>query len=446
MSFFEPMTPADILSHTFGREYGYYMFHQQIEEWADFLNTGLWEDGELEQIHELWLANLILEYQSWIGFIDVIPGTIRHFPGMDIFVELCRTYYYISLHEVESQKQQLDDAMFKTTLDETNIHCFKLSHTEHFNDDKTPILQYNQQQVMNCLLMLTEKLDQLPSTAVEETKKVLRLLYIRNAQFICDAEIQTEWVKNFYDPELKCPNRDYLTFCTIYFVAIQRRIFYWDLMSSSKRTCILPEGAVERCQKWIAKEIYGPMTEENFDDLYKKTYEEEAYIFPGDLDWYTYRYPDQPNFQIGPIIECFRKEMASKYFSEYRISKEVLLDSVNQTSHTGHCARLFMINAIDQYISIVKGTVWKDALVINNRDLESATRELLREYGVKVPYFVQIFSRYCVYDVGNIYVTDNFYECFVIWLSLIRDKKNWSFLIDKIIKGHETVPQYQGTF
>jgi hypothetical protein len=277
--------------------------------------------------------------------------------------------------------------------------------------------------------MITEKIDQLPSIAVSETRNLFRLLYIRHCQLIFQIEI----------------TRDYLTFATIYFVAIHRRFFYWDLIP--QKSFVIPEGSLDRCRRWIEKDVYGQMTDENFDDIYKKTYEEDAaYKFPGDLDWYNYRYPDLPNFQIAPILGCFRKELMQKYFSEYRISKETLLDSVNQNSHTGHCARLFMFNAIDQYMSIAMNMKWKDALVISNGMLESSSKELLREFGVTVPYFVQLFSRYCVYDVGNIYVTDNFYESLIIWLSLIRDKKNWGNLIDKIIKGYETIPEYIGSF
>lgn len=437
-----PMTPDEILNHQLGWRYGYYLFHMQINEWASqleplLLTTTEKLPGHLEKMHEMWLNNLILDFRFWIEYKDVVPGKIRVFPGMDIFVELSRTYYLISREQVETQRKELNEAMFKTTLEHSNMHCFKMNHTDHFSegfhkdrlDWEKPVLEYTRQEVMDALLMITEKIDQLPSSAVSETRYLLRLLYIRHAQLVCTEKDLT---------------RDYLTFTTIYFVAIQRRFFYWDLMPQKKYE--VPPETTERCRQWIIKDVYNRMTDESFDDIYKNTYEEEAYVFPGDLDWYNYRYPDLPNFQIGPILGCFRTEMMKKYFSEYRISKETLLDSVNQNSHTGHCARLFMFNAIDQYISISMNTKWKDTLVISNNMLESCSKELLREYGVTVPYFVQIFSRYCIYDVGNIYVTDNFYESLVIWLSLIRDKKNWHVLIDKIIKGYEAIPEYIGSF
>lgn len=466
MQFLEtPMSADDVIKHNRGYRYGYYQFHLQIQQWSIYIDELMKEPDEklpkfqLEKLHQKWLTNLILYYQSWVGFRDVIPGQIRVFPAMDIFVELSRTFYLINRGEVNLQQQELDNAMFKTTLEDKNIHCFKLKHTDHFTEgfhkekldwDK-PILLYTQQEVVDCLLMMTEKIDQLPYEAVPETRKILRLLYIRHGQFICQKNM-TEFlnVPNFYDSNLDIPNRDYLTFATIYFHAVQRRLFYWDLMNPvvpPPKRC--QDEAIERCRNWIMNEVYAHMTDENFDDIYKATYEEDAYVFPGDLDWYSYRYPDLPNFQIGPIIDCFRKEMTKKYYSEYRVSKETLLDSVNQNSHTGHCARLFMFNAIHQYISTIMTGVkfqWKDALVITNQMLESSSRELLRESGVKVPYFVQVFSRFCVYDVGNIYVSDNFYESFVIWLSLIRDKKNWGLLIDKIIEGHEPAPEYIGYF
>jgi len=208
------------------------------------------------------------------------------------------------------------------------------------------------------------------------------------------------------------PNRHYLTFCSIYFHAIQRRIFYFDKVRKEKID--VDKAMVKRVEEWIS-DVVDSLGNEGFEDCYAKACE-EAYNFPGDREWFKYRYPNLPA-QTGPILDCFRKKYSERYYMDYRASKESVLGVIDQASHSGHAARIFVLNAIDQYMKTQFSIPWRDGLVIDNVSLEGSQIKLYRN---KAPYLFQVFSRHWVYDRASVYPCDSIYESLAIWMYLLK--------------------------
>jgi hypothetical protein len=191
----------------------------------------------------------------------------------------------------------------------------------------------------------------------------------------------------------------------------------------------------ERCKIWFEEEVCKSLGTEGFEDLYAKSCE-ECYQFPGDAEWFKFRYPEL-QVQTGPVLDSMRKPMAKKYYTDYRISLESALGVYNQITHSGQCSRIFILNAIDQYMKNTFGVTWRDGIVIKNDALEGSSKKLLRK---GTPYIVQIYSRFSVYDNSKIYTSDDLYEVFFYWAYLVKTKYNYEvfgtnlkLMIDKFL-------------
>lgn len=398
---------------------------------------------EIKRLHAEWLDSLISDYYSVWGQMRTF-GNIRASPAVHIFTELSRSHFLIMYQQLLRENEW---TVKEGRPNPEHLISFCMQQTEYFEttvrmeDWERPIMMYTQRQVMDLLLLLTEKLDQLPYAAEKELERILEALYTRNSVFLCETTtkevLNVEGMTTTAEGGCHHPNRHYLTFCTIYFHAIQRRLHHLHQIRRLELT--LPEGTELRVEKWVQEltEALGP---EGFDDCYSKACE-EAYNFPGDREWFKYRYPDQPA-QTGPILDCFRKDFAKRYFTEYRITKESVLAAVNQTSHTGQCARIYVLNAVDQYMKTHLKVPWRDGLVIENGVIESSQVKLYRS---QAPYFLQLFSRYWVYDDSAVYPCDDIYKSLGIWLYLCKTRYKSSVfgisiapLIDRIVSNAQT--------
>ena len=424
----EPLSAESVLNHPMGWRYGYYELHKRICEWSKE------EDVEtLKRLHDAWLESLIVDYLTW-SKVEPLNFEIRSSVSMNIFMELCMSHYKIIKEQIEMEEKEIGGLFkpqpqnfFLQTMQNSTSNFAEGFH-HHKLDWDLPILKYTKQDLQFALLMLTEKLDQLPFEAFNETKKVLELLYTRFSMMMQQEKL----------------DRDFCTFCSIYFHAIQRRLFYTETVH---KTFYLdfPEGSLERCKNWIEKELCGTLPEELFEEFYDKACE-RAYWFPGDLEWFKYKYPDEPSHLVAPILDCFRMDLSKKYLSEHRISLETVLSAIDFNTHTGHCARIFIMLIIDNYFKNVLHFKWFDIVTIDNEMVEKADQMLLREEIGDFRYIVQFFSRFCVYHKSSIYVTDKFYETFVIWLILSNKTKTFEKLYLKIIKGEIPDELYSGSF
>jgi hypothetical protein len=437
----EPLSPFEILNHEKGWRYGYYELYERLKNWS------LIQDKEkLIELHRDWLENLIVYYIQFSEAKQISPE-IRSKISVDIFIELCKTNYLIMKDTLAKQREEYDRETFKPHPS-LQMHTFMMQNTTFFAEGfqhqrlvwDRPLMQYTQEDIINALLMVSENINQISQRAVAETKKVLELLYTRNGMFIVEPEQMT--LKGFVHQSGKYPNRDYFTLVSIYFHAIQRRIYYYELIPRKEDFSIDRE-IVDRCRAWIEKELCeNTMEEETFQKLYGESCE-EAYVFPGDKEWYTYRYPDLPTNQVAPVLECFRKDLAKKYFSEYRISIQTVLATINQNTHTGLCGQHFVLNVVHSYMLSQFKYDWKDAVLIMNEDMEISQDLLLDP---EMPYLIQVFSKLCVFHEGFIYGDgDDLYETLAIWFYFIKNPI-FSKLTEKIISNKNEPARYTGTF
>jgi hypothetical protein len=411
----------EITSDARGERFMLIQLHQALNTWGKSnsrilkaLPQPLITVNDLNVMHAKWLEALIVDYY-YFGNMRTF-GNIRTCPAVQIFTELSRTHFILMYPIIVKENELVAQ---KGEYDESLLISFRLEQCNFMGEDsnwKTPIMMYTQQDVMNALLMLTEKLDQFPVAAVDELKHVLKVLYTRNSVFFC--ETANETILNVSSMRTgSLPNRDYLTFCTIYFHAIQRRIFYYEKV---RKADALPpavdDAMVERVRQWISSVVDG-LGNEGFEDCYAKACE-EAYNFPGDREWFKYRYPNLPA-QTGPILDCFRKKYAERYYMDYRASKDSVLGVIDQASHSGHAARIFVLNAIDQYMKTQFSIPWRDGLVIDNAALEGNQVKLYRS---KAPYLLQVFSRHWVYDKATVYCCDSLYRSLAIWMYLLKHR------------------------
>lgn len=385
---------------------------------------------ELKELHNDCMQQWIVDYGGWSAITTIQPravhhrredvlGTIetrlsqeaqaaavivRHCASADIFVELSRTNFIIAYLDIMDESKRIEEDIRVNGLPKGEYRIlWSLENATHFHVPKssTAIMAYKQPEVIQTLLMLTERINYLPFEAFEETKKLLDLLYTRNGVFFCQES-------DFGDMSF----RDYMTFCSIYFHAVRRRIFYYELLGGGSAVAAVKGSAVKQ---WVETVVCGSLGTEGFEDCFAKSCE-EAYNFPGDMEWFKYRYPNLP-VQTGSILGCFRADLAKRYYSGYRLSVETVLASVDQDTHSGHCARLFVINAIDQYMRIHYSIPWKDGLVIDNDGLEGAHVKLFRS---DAPYLVQVFSRYSVYHKAKIYSHNSIYDAIAQWMVLLK--------------------------
>ncbi len=416
---------AEIVSHAKGERYMLLQLHKTLCEWAQentlMLLSLPTKRQDLPECHAKWLEALIADYY-YFGTMKTF-GNIRTCPAVQIFVELSRTYFitmYPLVVEETAIVQKHGDYVSGLLIG------FKLDECEHMGKDSNwtkPIMMYTQQDIMNALLMLTEKLDQFSKDALSELRHVLNILYTRNSIFLCEeSTLDVLNVPNMTTPakteEFHIPNRDYVTFCSIYFHAIQRRIFYYSKANKSPVPAPVDATMIDRVEQWV-NVVVDSLGKEGFDDCYAKACE-ESYNFPGDLEWFKYRYPNLPA-QTGPILDCFRKKYAERYYMDYRASKESVLGVIDQDSHSGSAARIFVLNAIDQFMKTHFSIPWRDGLVIDNNALEGNQIKLYRS---RAPYLLQVFSRHWVYHNGNVYPSDSMYQSLAIWMYLLKERYN----------------------
>ena len=433
-------------------KYQFFRFHEIIDDWAKqnyakltHLSSNM-DLKELKAEYDLWYEKLIVEYVSFSEVKD-FPDGIRYMQSSFIFVELSRTYFLLNYAQVIKESSILKQNENAENL----LILWKFNQTDHFESltipwDK-PVFRFTQTEIITGILMLTEHLNLIPFEGLNDLKQAIHILYLRNAIFFCQemkAEIldsPEEFITKLPGSENLTPNRDYYAFCTIYFHAVFRRIFYGELIADLKTYHgeVDLTLAIDRCKKWISNELGETLGLDGFDDLYDKSYE-EAYQFPGDLEWFKYKYPDQAPY-TGPILDCFRKEYSKKFYGEHRTSIESVLNTVGLNNHTGLCSYYFVLNVINQYFKTNLQFDWRECVCIDNDAIEGTEQLIMRS---KIPYLIQYFSKYYCFDKerGKIHITECVYSSFVYWLYTLKTyyggyclSYNCKEVIEKIIDG-----------
>ena len=381
---------------------------------------------ELKRRHSNGWLQLVAEYK---GYWDARK---THNMALCLFVELSRMHFIIQYQSLMDETKRIAACRSDEAVGDSDMI---LIYDDAIKD--VPIMRYKQSQIQTALLYITERLDSMPWTSMPYMERIFHILYTRNSSFLCEhAKGELLDVPGMRDEQadgLYTPNFDYLMFCTIYFHAIRRRLTFGRKVPKRSITFVPDTGddigkhidtvdprLIERTKQWFETIVCGSgMGRETFDDCYQKS-SVEGFRFPGDAHWYKHRFPDLPVRDLGPILDCSRKEQAKLFYTEYRLSLETILAAMDQENQTGHCARIFFLNAVDMYMRIhFNGIAWRDALVIPNHALESSQERLLRG---GAPYLVQFYSRYIVYDDGFAYPSDSVYESFTFWLMLVDRK------------------------
>lgn len=404
------------------------LFYEHVNRWAEYNrlaleailsgSTSFYPPFELMiQLYNRWMESWITDYPTW-GTMQSFGG-VQSSPALHIFIELSRSRFICMYTDVSKETEYVRKEGQRP--DEFSI-SYRLELTKFLSEDggvpwDRPLMMFSQQDVFRTLLLLTKILDSLPLESTGELRRLVDILFTRNSVFFCEEtspeilnmELMRQEGKEFYRP-----SRDYLVFSCVYFHALYRRLYYLESIKQTELT--LPKGVRKRTEEWI-HEVINSFGSEGFEDCFNKAVE-EAYNFPGDREWFRYRYPDMPA-QTGPILDCFRKAESKAYFTQHRISRETLLNSVELNSHTGHCARLCILNIIDQYMRTRFSIPWRDGLVIPNSGIEGSQVELFQN---RAPYLLQLYSRYWVYDEATIYPSDSIYESFAYWLILLEKR------------------------
>ena len=241
-------------------------------------------------------------------------------------------------------------------------------------------------------------------------------------------------------------NRKFLIFCTIYLTKIRRRLYYQSMIpkrvigGGRSVESLIPEGALERLKEWCGKLAEG--LADNFAERFSANCR-EAYSFPGDKQWYNFRYPRMSK-TIEAQVKQLRPETARAFFAENNVSAENALERADKSV----AARFFVIDLIDRWFMIYRDLRWRDGYVVKNEDIESQFDKLSKS---KDPFIVQVFSTFWIWLGAKVLVVDDIYSAICLWLVCVRKSRRSAGLpkdtlfgniyigdiIDKILKPKE---------
>ena len=358
------------------------------------------DESLLEELFEYWMDTFLTDFQD------------NHTLQMHIFVELSRTCFLLSYNQLIEERKQLQFRQYPS-----NPQDYMVLWKPNEEADEVNVFAYKQSQIMASLLEITMKIVYSHNDNQEWVRQYARYLMARNGLFLCQScgeELLD--VPHMRDDAEKRPNVDYLYFCTFYFQAIFRRLLYDEVFSQ----LMVAEEVVTALElasvtEWFEQEVCPSLGEEGFSGVYKTSCE-QAYVFPGDLEWFSYRNPGNTR-DIGTILGMMRKPLADRFFSENRISLEVVLATMNSHEHQGNCSRLFLLYAVHQYLKTFYGLDWMDGVLIRNEELETCE---VKFYRPKCPAIVQRYSLFEVYHQKRIYPTTNIYATLAIWFKLVE--------------------------
>lgn len=377
------------------------------------------------------------------------PRKLKMTVGHSVFTEISRLFFLI--HRPRLLIAQFEEEMI--SLKNTQhpmwisiVNSFDISDQYEKKEDKDvdvetrlirmramwqkPVLHYTQVEVMDMIFFLTQTLNMVPKDCIEEFRSVFEETWIRasilmqeaHPASVLDAEsmripIQTD--------ALFIANRLFGTFVALYMGEIMRRFFYYDMLLKKPMQYVpapTPE-LVKQVTDWIVGFVNG-FADEAFIDMYVENCP-FAYNFPHDDEWFKYAHFTEVHSRAACLAK-FRPHLYRKFFSEERITKRLLMESVNQT----YAARTFMFKAITNYIQIVTNNCeikWDNGVVIHSHEIHMSAYVLQTN---KCPIILQVFSSYWCYDEGSVYMTDNVFEALAMWFYLFHTK------YDDTLYGH----------
>lgn len=438
-----------------------------------------WDAAQVRALYQAWLKSMIengptlnevKRYQT-PGGID--EETLRVNFNASIFAELSRMHFILHYHQlIKEQENMLGAAVPSREQQKRILSLWSLNLTESQLwteiplpdeiDWDTPVIKYTQKELMSAVSMLCEIMPDLGSISkpsvrcpyeesTREFMEYFRALFTRNSIFMCQSsclastlnvpdmrvsltqeEDKDEKEKDVeIDPHTPCrPSVEYFVWCSFYFGAIMRRIYYWENIKDNViRPRIVPkkglpdvdesQGELDRCRSVIAI-LAEQLGEDAYEDCYANTCD-ESYSIPGDAEWFAYKFPvKQP--AMGNILYEIRPKLRDRYWKEAHVALETVLIASKQPRprYFMRTSQLFVINVLDAYLRTMN-VAWRNAAVVVQDGIELSMWKLSRPTS---PVLLQVFSRWWVYHDLFYQPCDDIYEALIVWFRILRTHYN----------------------
>lgn len=406
---------------------------------------------KLTKLYNVWSEFYIINIESMKEIRnDTLTQTIdpetlkarklRLTAGHHVFTEISRLFYLIQRPRLLAEELDAERISLKNTKHNmwiSILNSFDITDQYEEKEDKDvevetlqaqmhamwgkPIQSYTQTEVVLLIFFLTQQLNAIPCDCILEYRSVFEETWIRAAVLMQEAhkgDILTD-IKmrvSIDVDDLFIANRMFGTFVSFYMGEIMRRFFYYDLLSKRPMALTkeeLPENIVNKVHAWIHSFI-DSFADEAFIDMYV-TNASDAYNFVGDEKWFKYAYPNEV-FSRAACLAKFRPHLYRRYFSEERITKNLLMENVKSS----HVARTYIFKAITNYIQMKTGNTdikWDSAVVIHSDEIQMSAHVLEAK---KRPLMLQVLSSYYCYYELNVYITDDLFEALGVWVYLLN--------------------------
>lgn len=414
---------------------------QWIEKIFHPKDDGLVEPQDLRKLkhyYETWNAYLIenFDFLMKVKMLPVGPDstpTVPHCTGFQIFMEICRLKIII-------YKDDLYEFAEWRFEHHQNFQA-SLGIVGSFVPPEVPVWLYTQSEISKVLFSLPIIINQLVIS--EELIQFLTIVDLRISSFFVQTfpgdilDVDSRRIEvNKRNPHLdtednkRCTiNREFWIFTSNYLTTvIRKRIFFDELIPKRQLNddieTYVPSGSTDRLKDWMM--VLSRGLEENYEEVFANACK-EAFSFPGDTWWFTYKYP---HLQVSPenVLVTIRKDMHKEFFKESSVSYEVAL---NQTS-THFSSVVYIINLLDRYFKIFKCLEWKDGFVIFNDDVVDNFEKLANS---RDPFLVQFFSSFWVYWGGNVVQVDDIYLAICLWFLVVRKTRDNAGLPKDVVFG-----------
>lgn len=417
-----------------------------------------WDRVQVLALYNAWLQtmvengptlNEIKRYQVTDSEED---ESLRVNMNAAIFAELSRLHFILHYKQLKDEQSDLLNLEKIPTREEQKrlLSMWSLNLTEaqlwtdiplpEDVDWDTPVLKYTQKEVMAATSMLCEIMNDLGSISKPSVKcpyeectrefmEYFRALFTRNSVFFCQSSclVSTLNVPDMRDTivivenEEYRPNVDYFVWCSFYFGAIMRRIYYWENLKNNviRPKITPPTNEIERCRCFI-ETVAVQLGEDAYEDCYTLTCD-ESYDIPGDCEWFAYKYPSkQP--AMGNILYHLRPVLRDRYWKEAHMALETVLVASRQPQprYFMRTSQLFVINVLDSYLRTTN-VMWRNAAVVSQDGIELSAWKLSR---ASSPILLQVFSRWWVYHDLFYQPCDDIYEAIVVWFRILRTHCN----------------------
>ena len=413
-----------------------FKYLEKLDSDKTFNHLGNCVKSWIQELYNLWMVYFLKNFRI-LKQIDAAPHDDDS-RANNIFTTLSQAKFLLMYNQITNETKQL----VQKNILKNNSYLISLT------TQNKSIMRLNQSEIMDALLSINEQICIASFDDLQHIRKITHAIYTRNSILNC----QSCSSKILDVPDMRVLIKDddyninnkYRMYCTFYFYEILKRIRYFD---SFKQNFIMNNPFDVKSNGnfktlLFESEICSFLGSENIGDHYVEACN-EVYEFPGDTNWTSYLYPTQ-NLVVGQILQCLRPDHAKSYFAQDCLTLKSILAGVEaHDGQKGRCCRMFVINSLSSYLNAFLNIPdWKSCVVISN-DKFSNPAVQTRMMQCRMPYIVEIVSRYwlynCVRGKVNIWVIDNIYDCIAAWFYILkRDynskllEYNLSVIIDKI--------------